>query len=67
MGDNPITFTPIDVIFDSSLLNYNTPGINGSTDFPTFTMNPGIKDVIGMCVLWTNVPFSYYVIDNTNN
>lgn len=60
-------YRPVDVIFDSALINDQVPNISGTSDNPTFNVAPGIKDVVGFSMLWANVPFTYYVIDETNN
>lgn len=49
---------PIEQIFDSRL--------SRDKDYPTFIIDP-IQDAVGMQILWVNVPFSFYVIDELNN
>lgn len=36
-------------------------------DAPTFTMRPNLSDIIGMTLIWANVPFSYFIVDDTGN
>lgn len=52
---------PIDVIFNSAESD------NGNVDFPNFTLDPPLDNIVGASVQWISAPFSYYVIDRTNN
>lgn len=52
---------PVDLIFDS---NYAS---NGDKDNPTFYVNPPLENVVGVGILWANIPYSYYTIDRFNN
>lgn len=55
----PDRLQPVDIVFDSkSALNQ---------DNPVFTLDPPLDNVVGMNVQWVSAPFSYYVIDSTNN
>ena len=60
MNKNPFT----DVILDSSVAN-GASAIN--IDNPTFTFLPPIDDVVGITIMSCQIPYSYYVVDNTNN
>lgn len=55
-------FTYIDCYLDSK-----SPSNIGTRDKPIFNFLPGIRDVEGMCVMQVTIPFSYFVIDATNN
>lgn len=55
------SLTPVEVIFDSQ------NATSGSSNSPSFTMYPGITDVVGFSLKYVNVPFTYYVIDATSN
>lgn len=55
-------FNTIDIIIDSSVAN-GSAVVN--RDAPEFTLLPPIEDVIGMSVISVQVPFTYYIIDNT--
>jgi hypothetical protein len=52
---------PLDIIFDSTIAT------NGDRDNPRFQMNPPLENVVGYSVMWSNIPFSYFTIDNMNN
>lgn len=52
---------PIDVVFDSNNATF------GGKDTPFFQMEPELRNVVTYAVLWTNIPFAYYVIDRYNN
>lgn len=56
---------PIDVVFDSA--EVDTGRAVGTTDNPRFTLLPAIERCVGLSVIYANVPFTYYVIDETNN
>jgi len=56
---------PIDVIFDSDEVGGLQVG--GTKDNPIFTLLPAIEDCVGIAVTYANVPFTYFVIDNTCN
>lgn len=58
-------YSPIDVIFDSSQVG--TLQVTGTTDKPCFTLLPAIEDCVGVAVNYVNVPFTYFIIDGTNN
>lgn len=49
----------IDVLFDSTTAD--------NKDKPMFTLSPPVENVVGITLVWANVPFSYYTIDNLNN
>ena len=57
---------PIDVVFDGDEIALSN-NVTGSRDNPTFNISPPITDCVGMALLYTSVPFTYYVIDNTCN
>jgi hypothetical protein len=57
---------PIDVVFDSDEVTTSN-NATGIRDNPTFIIEPPITDCVGVSLLYANVPFTYYVIDNTNN
>jgi hypothetical protein len=50
---------PVDLVLDSRTGN--------QTDTPIFNLTIPISDVIGLSVFYANIPFSYYIIDETNN
>ena len=58
-------YAPIDVIFDS--IEVGTSQVGGSRDNPTFNLLPAIEQCVGIAVTYANVPFTYFVIDNTCN
>lgn len=60
---NGLIYRPIDVILDSS------SGLNniGTFDTPSYIIYPDLTDIVGMAILWTNIPFTYFVIDDTCN
>lgn len=60
-GSQSSTRQPIDVIFNSAESD------NGNVDFPNFTLDPPLDNIVGASVQWISAPFSYYVIDRTNN
>lgn len=60
---NGLQVRPIDVLFDSGSVVNQT----GTPDAPLFIVSPQITDVIGYSLLWANIPFTYYVIDDTCN
>ncbi len=60
------SITPIDIIFDSDQVDTST-NVTGVRDRPIFTLQPAIENCVGVALLYANVPFTYYVIDNTNN
>lgn len=52
----------IDLLFDSS--NF----VTGSQDNPTWNLSDKrLDNIVGMQILYSTIPFSYYVIDITNN
>lgn len=55
---------PCDVVFDSSEADGTSLR---DLDNPTFSLLPSIENCVGMALLSAQVPFSYYVIDFTNN
>jgi hypothetical protein len=55
---------PKDVVFDSG--SADTRSYN-SLDKPEFTLLPAIEECVGISLMCAQVPFTYYVIDNTNN
>jgi hypothetical protein len=57
-------FETTDVVLDSSVANAESV-VN--RDAPSFTLLPPIENVVGMSIISCQVPFSYYVIDYTNN
>jgi hypothetical protein len=56
---------PVDIVFDS--IQIGTENVTGTTDNPQFNLRPSLEDVVGVSVLYASVPFTYYVIDTTNN
>lgn len=56
---------PIDIVFDSLLVG--TENATGTVDSPQFNLRPPLEDVVGVGLLYACVPFSYSVIDSTNN
>jgi len=59
---------PVDVLFDSDLANDSGDiYVGGSRDSPNFNLFPALSDVKGVSLIYANVPFTYYVIDSTNN
>lgn len=61
MQASPDRFQPIDIIFDSS------QSTNGDLDNPLFKLTPELDNIVGASVQWISCPFTYYVIDRTNN
>lgn len=55
----------IDVVLDSSQVGVSNY-VSGTRDNPIFTMNPPITECVGASLIYATVPFSYYIIDNTN-
>lgn len=51
------------MLFDSGSVINQT----GTADAPSFIINPQLTDVVGYALLWANIPFTYYVIDDTCN
>ena len=62
-----MTLRPIDLILDSTLATDNTAFVTGTRDEPVFSLVPPIDDCVGISLIYANVPFTYYVIDDTNN
>lgn len=58
-------YAPIDVIFDSD--EVGSVQVGGTKDKPTYVLLPAIEDCIGVAVTYANVPFTYFVIDDTCN
>jgi len=56
---------PVDIVFDS--IQVGTENVTGTTDNPQFNLRPSLEDVVGVSLLYASVPFTYYVIDTTNN
>lgn len=54
----------VDVWLDSADSN-NTAST--SRDAPSFIFLPAVENVVGMKVMYVSIPFTYYVIDMTNN
>ena len=50
---------PLDIILDSKNLGKDR-------DNPTFQLT-NLENIVGMSVLWANIPFSFYVIDGSCN
>lgn len=50
---------PIDLVLSSSQ--------GGDKDRPTFIIDPPVENVVGYTVNYVIIPFSYYVVDDTNN
>lgn len=61
-----MSLAPVDIIFDSDEVD-NGQLVTGTKDNPVFTLMPSIEDCVGVAVTYANIPFTYYVIDNTNN
>ncbi len=60
--------TPIKLTFDSkTATDPNISGAKGTRDNPVFNLVPAIENAVGYSVYYVNVPFTYYVIDFTNN
>lgn len=55
----PSPLLPVDVVFDSRR--------SENRDRPYFQVEPTLENVVAYQVLWTNVPFSFYTIDKSNN
>lgn len=60
---NGLQVRPIDVLFDSGSVVNQT----GTADSPSYIVTPALTDVIGYSMLWANIPFTYYVIDDMCN
>lgn len=60
---NGLQLRPIDVLFDSS----STELQFGDADYPKYILQPALTDIVGYTLLSVNVPFTYYVIDDTCN
>lgn len=52
---------PVDVVFDSRASS------NNDLNAPEFRMLPSMENVVGVTLLWSNIPYTWYVIDSTNN
>ena len=60
--DSDPSLQSIDILFDSADF------ITGNTDKPSFNLaNMNLDNVVGLQLLYCTIPFSYYVIDSTNN
>jgi hypothetical protein len=55
---------PKDVVFDSGSADTRS---FSSLDKPEFTLLPAIEECVGLSLMCAQVPFTYWVIDNTNN
>lgn len=60
---NGLIFKPIDVLFDSSSIANNV----GTKDVPDYVLDPDLVNIVGMSILSTTIPFTYFVIDDTGN
>ena len=58
--------TPVDVLFDSEETS-SGKNVSGNRDNPIFSLLPAISNCVGVSVIYVNVPFTYYVLDTTNN
>lgn len=58
-----MTSNIVDVIFDSGSKKNNS----GTPDQPYFTLQPALHNIVGMALLWVNIPFTYYVTDDYSN
>ena len=52
---------PVDLVFNSANSS------NGDTDQPEFVVDPPLSNVTGMQLLWSNIPYTWYNIDRSNN
>lgn len=52
---------PVDLVFNSANSS------NGDTDKPEFVLDPPLANVTGMQLLWSNIPYTWYNIDRSNN
>jgi hypothetical protein len=52
---------PVDLVFNSANSS------NGDRDAPQFYIDPPLVNVTGMQLLWSNIPYTWYNIDRTNN
>jgi hypothetical protein len=55
----------VDVLLDTSSVGVEM-NVTGSRDNAVFTLNPPIENCVGVSVITADVPFTYYVIDATN-
>lgn len=53
---------PVDMVFNSSDHDQGS-----SRDAPRFQLAQPLQNVVGACVLWTMIPYSWYTIDRTCN
>jgi hypothetical protein len=62
-------FSPVDVIYDSRSYDRAADNIENNRDRPTFSIGlpTNENDLAGMSVMWVNVPFTFYTVDQTNN
>jgi hypothetical protein len=56
----------VDQVFDSRIGRAEVSGTDVDRDYPTFFVDR-LDNVSAMQVLWVNVPFSFWVIDEINN
>lgn len=52
---------PVDLVFNSA------NSANGDTDKPEFVLDPPLANVTGMQLMWSNIPYTWYNIDRSNN
>lgn len=52
---------PVDLVFNSANSS------NGDNDKPEFILDPPLSNVTGMQLLWSNIPYTWYNIDRSNN
>lgn len=53
---------PVDMVFNSADHDQGS-----SSDAPRFQLAQPLSNVVGACVLWTMIPYSWYTIDRTCN
>lgn len=61
-----MSIRPVDIILDSTQAG-TSDRVTGTTDAPVFNLFPAVEDCVGVSLIYANVPFTYYVIDSTNN
>lgn len=64
MAATTLDLLPVDVVFDSSVADGTSVA---DLDNPTFSLLPAIENCVGISLISAQVPFSYFVVDYTNN
>lgn len=64
MTSTALDLFPVDVVFDSAVADGTSIT---DLDNPTFSLMPSIENCVGISLISAQVPFSYFVVDYTNN